>query len=153
MKNENKCPRRDFLASSAKWTLFLTATPLAGCTLPPRVLRAKKGQTVSISLSDFPELSKDGGAIKVVTPNRRSYIVRRLGNEYLAHSAICTHQGCTVSPNPTGFQCPCHGSTYDVYGRNTGGPAPRPLHQLSVEQEDNRLIVYLTRQNHQETSR
>ncbi len=42
-------------------------------------------------------------------------------------TAICTHLGCTVNAAEIGFKCPCHGSTYDVNGRNTGGPAPSPL--------------------------
>lgn len=42
-------------------------------------------------------------------------------------TAVCTHLGCTVNIVPTGFKCPCHGSTYDRHGRNTGGPAPLPL--------------------------
>lgn len=42
-------------------------------------------------------------------------------------TSICTHLGCTVHMVPTGYQCPCHGSTYDKHGRNTGGPAPLPL--------------------------
>ncbi|MCH9645015.1 MAG: Rieske 2Fe-2S domain-containing protein [Gammaproteobacteria bacterium] len=42
-------------------------------------------------------------------------------------TAICTHLGCTVNAVETGFKCPCHGSTYDLNGANTGGPAPLPL--------------------------
>lgn len=42
-------------------------------------------------------------------------------------TAICTHLGCTVNAVETGYKCPCHGSTYDIDGRNTGGPAPLPL--------------------------
>lgn len=42
-------------------------------------------------------------------------------------TAICTHLGCTVNAVETGFKCPCHGSTYDLEGKNTGGPAPLPL--------------------------
>ena len=42
-------------------------------------------------------------------------------------TAICTHLGCTVNAVEIGFKCPCHGSTYDLDGHNTGGPAPLPL--------------------------
>ena len=42
-------------------------------------------------------------------------------------TAICTHLGCTVNAVDVGYKCPCHGSTYDLDGRNTGGPAPLPL--------------------------
>lgn len=42
-------------------------------------------------------------------------------------TAVCTHLGCTVNAVETGYSCPCHGSTYDLQGFNTGGPAPKPL--------------------------
>lgn len=42
-------------------------------------------------------------------------------------TAVCTHLGCTVNAVETGYSCPCHGSTYDLLGFNTGGPAPKPL--------------------------
>lgn len=42
-------------------------------------------------------------------------------------TAICTHLGCTINAVETGYKCPCHGSTYDLDGKNTGGPAPLPL--------------------------
>ncbi len=59
-------------------------------------------------------------------------------------SAICTHLGCTVGQKLEGFHCPCHGSTFDAAGTNTGGPAPRPLpwHAVSLGGGD-ALIVDL----------
>jgi len=47
-------------------------------------------------------------------------------------TAVCTHLGCTVGMVETGYKCPCHGSTYDRHGRNTGGPAPLPLVYFSA---------------------
>ena len=47
-------------------------------------------------------------------------------------TAVCTHLGCTVNAVETGYSCPCHGSTYDLEGFNTGGPAPRPLVYFQV---------------------
>ena len=47
-------------------------------------------------------------------------------------TAVCTHLGCTVNPVETGYSCPCHGSTYDLEGKNTGGPAPKPLVYFEV---------------------
>ncbi len=49
-----------------------------------------------------------------------------------AQTAVCTHLGCTVNAVETGYQCPCHGSTYDREGLNTGGPAPKPLIYFGV---------------------
>jgi glycine/D-amino acid oxidase-like deaminating enzyme/nitrite reductase/ring-hydroxylating ferredoxin subunit len=46
-----------------------------------------------------------------------------------AVSATCTHQGCQVAFNPTerSWDCPCHGSRFDVDGRPLHGPAEKPL--------------------------
>ena len=51
-----------------------------------------------------------------------------------AQTAVCTHLGCTVNAVETGYSCPCHGSTYDLLGFNTGGPAPSPLVFFTVFQ-------------------
>jgi glycine/D-amino acid oxidase-like deaminating enzyme/nitrite reductase/ring-hydroxylating ferredoxin subunit len=44
-------------------------------------------------------------------------------------SAVCTHLGCIVSWNPeeSSWDCPCHGSRYDPYGRVLNGPAVQDL--------------------------
>ena len=59
--------------------------------------------------------------------------------EVVAFSAVCTHQGCTVRAEQGGIQCPCHGSTYDLTGKNTGGPAPSPLPAVEVTVADGQV--------------
>jgi Rieske Fe-S protein len=58
-------------------------------------------------------------------------------------SAICTHQGCTVAPDDKDHQllCPCHGSTYDLEGKNTGGPAPSPLPPFDVHVSNGAVLA------------
>lgn len=68
-------------------------------------------------------LSQDG---KVYNSKQKVFIETQ-GGKVRVQTAVCTHLGCTVNAVETGYACPCHGSTYDRYGRNTGGPAPRPL--------------------------
>lgn len=50
----------------------------------------------------------------------------------------CVHLGCRV---PTcipsqGFECPCHGSKYNIHGEYEAGPAPRNLDRFVVEVSD-----------------
>jgi glycine/D-amino acid oxidase-like deaminating enzyme/nitrite reductase/ring-hydroxylating ferredoxin subunit len=51
-------------------------------------------------------------------------------------SAVCTHLGCVVAWNPTerSWDCPCHGSRFDPYGRVLNGPAKTELRR--VEEHD-----------------
>ncbi len=42
-------------------------------------------------------------------------------------SGVCTHLGCTVKLHGNQFDCPCHGSKFDINGNVISGPAPKPL--------------------------
>jgi nitrite reductase/ring-hydroxylating ferredoxin subunit len=66
--------------------------------------------------------------------------IARVGDEKLAvfrdhdgalHavSSVCTHKGCQVAFNALeqSWDCPCHGSRFDVQGRVLDGPATKPL--------------------------
>jgi ubiquinol-cytochrome c reductase iron-sulfur subunit len=60
--------------------------------------------------------------------------------EWLVVSGVCTHAGCHVLAELgpyNGWNCFCHGSTYDLSGRVRHGPAKRNLpvirHDLQVD--------------------
>lgn len=95
------------------------------------------GSRVSVgSVDDFP--------VGTVTKNTggRFYLVH-LPEGFIALHWRCTHLGCTVPWVPeTGiFQCPCHGSQFDKYGRNLSGPAPRPLDIMDVTVQAGQVVV------------
>ena len=47
-------------------------------------------------------------------------------------SSHCTHLGCTIHhAENEKLLCPCHGSTFDLEGKPTKGPAIKPLEKLS----------------------
>jgi Rieske Fe-S protein len=48
--------------------------------------------------------------------------------EFLAFSAVCTHQGCVVTDVRDGtINCDCHGSKFGLDGSVATGPATTPL--------------------------
>jgi Rieske Fe-S protein len=70
-------------------------------------------------------------------------VVRTSADHVLGFSAICTHQGCTVSSisNST-IDCPCHGSQFALTtGKVVAGPAPRPLPAVPVEVRDGQVYT------------
>jgi cytochrome b6-f complex iron-sulfur subunit len=73
---------------------------------------------------------------------RRIWVVRSPDKLFVV-VARCTHLGCT--PNwieaEHKFKCPCHGSGYDMEGRNFEGPAPRPMDRAHVEVDAEGQIV------------
>ena len=75
----------------------------------------------------------DGGGLVV-----GKVVLTRSGDQVHAFSAVCTHQGCTVSGVKAGaITCPCHGSRFDpATGKVVGGPAPSPLPPVQVEVRD-----------------
>ncbi|MBA3958570.1 MAG: Rieske 2Fe-2S domain-containing protein [Parachlamydiaceae bacterium] len=73
-------------------------------------------------------LSRDG---KLFNAKYKVFVETQAG-KVRVQTAVCTHLGCTVNAVETGFKCPCHGSTYDSHGLNTGGPAPLPLVYFEV---------------------
>ncbi|AVH59554.1 MULTISPECIES: Rieske (2Fe-2S) protein [Streptomyces] len=62
-------------------------------------------------------------------------------DEFKAFSAVCTHQGCTVSAVSDGtINCPCHGSKFTVEdGAVADGPATRPLPAEKITVEGNSI--------------
>lgn len=87
--------------------------------------------------SDFPlgvdERFKQSHRIWVVRQPDKIFVIR----------AICTHLGCTPNwiESENKFKCPCHGSGYDMEGRNFEGPAPRPMDRTHIELDAEGQIV------------
>jgi Rieske Fe-S protein len=54
------------------------------------------------------------------------------------YSAICPHLGCVVSWNSAekSWDCPCHGSRFDPFGRVINGPAISGLAQVDEPQAE-----------------
>ncbi len=85
------------------------------------------GRTVSVHVDGSP-LAAPGG-MAIVRTGVGNFLVARTGvDAYVALSAVCTHEGNTVSNANNGqFECPVHGSQFTVAGAVVRGPATRAL--------------------------
>jgi cytochrome b6-f complex iron-sulfur subunit len=55
----------------------------------------------------------------------------------------CPHLGCRVPfcESSGRFECPCHGSVYNVIGEYLQGPAPRGMDRFEISIENDRVLV------------
>ncbi|WP_229859452.1 FAD-dependent oxidoreductase [Streptomyces poonensis] len=81
-------------------------------------------------LDSADEIPPGGGDI-VRAGGKQIAVHRDEGGQLHALSARCTHLGCIVSFNSAerSWDCPCHGSRFDVDGKVIQGPATKPLEQ------------------------
>ncbi|UJH91058.1 FAD-dependent oxidoreductase [Antarcticibacterium sp. 1MA-6-2] len=73
-----------------------------------------------------------GEAQVVKIDNKKVAVYRTNGGEFRAFSAVCTHMGCIVNWNNAekSWDCPCHGTRFDVEGEVLEGPAFDPLQRI-----------------------
>lgn len=96
--------------------------------------RPSSREVIAVAAADVPA---DGA---LVLPRQRCAVVKN-GGAVLAVDLKCPHLGCTVSANPDGFVCPCHGSRFKSDGELLKGPAARGLERLEVAEHDGVLTI------------
>ena len=111
---------------------------VAGAVVPKFIPSAQTWITL------FPLSELEGSSFEG-TP----FVLAGGGDDGIAVMALwqkCVHLGCRV---PTcipsqGFECPCHGSKYNIHGEYEAGPAPRNLDRFGVEEDDAGDLIILT---------
>lgn len=116
------------LAAAAGWTSFEALRPL---------VRGRGGGPIALG---SPSSFKEGTATYV--HEARLYVVNVEGN-LLALSQKCPHLGCRVPfcESSGRFECPCHGSIFDLAGEYVAGPAPRGMDRYEVAADPPRVVV------------
>ena len=116
------------LAVAAGWTAYESLRPLAS-TASGAVLKLG-------NVADFPTDSAT-----YVTEGR--LFVANAGGHLFALSQKCPHLGCRVPfcESSGRFECPCHGSKYDLGGEWIEGPAPRGMDRYDLKLDGDALVV------------
>jgi len=123
--------------------LFYTLATAVGSTLSTELVFASPNKSEAITVDINKDLTSVGSSKKI----KKVIVVRTAeGNEqssFIALSNKCTHRGCKVSFNPeqNEFDCPCHGSKYNMNGEVIHGPAKKSLAKYTFDIKDNILTV------------
>lgn len=140
-------PRRNFLKMGIG-LLSVAAILEVGAAgllyLAPRELAGEFGGIVTAGAVDtFPP-----GSVTQF-PTGRFFLIRGQDGGFLAVHSRCPHLGCSVnwSAEQNRFYCPCHASSFDLYGDFTSPPVPRPLDifpvkivEVTVQVDTSRLL-------------
>lgn len=88
------------------------------------------GETIA-QTSEIPQDS----AQKFTNEGQPAVLVHLQNGDFVAYSAVCTHQQCTVAYQEGQLACPCHGSIFDPAdgGQVVNGPAQKPLPEIPIQ--------------------
>ena len=108
----------------------------------PVVNGALANGIVTVTIDANSPLAAAGG-MALVEASGNPLLVARTGQDtFTAHTAICTHQTCTISGFSNQlFVCPCHGSEFDTNGMVVRGPASIPLRAYSTQFANGTLTI------------
>jgi Rieske Fe-S protein len=138
--------RREFCVHACRVGSLLAIGAVTGCggkspagpstNAPPlpSVTATVSGRVVSVTIGAGSPLTAVGSAATAATSLGTFLIARTASDAFVALTAICTHEGCTITGFDGGqYVCPCHGSRYSTTGSVTNGPAARSLQQFSTQ--------------------
>jgi len=116
----------------------LAVVAIAGCGSSSSSSAPSSGSSTALPGTGKPPIVMGAKSFTEANGNP-AWLLHPAASKWAAFSAVCTHQGCPVQWVGGGFQCPCHGATYDANGQVTGGPAPAPLPAIPISVADGQV--------------
>lgn len=155
LEEKKNLPRRKFFINGIKAVAgffgLSLSIPLAGFFISPVLKKTAPGW---IEIADVPALTagepvgitykyarQDGWEMSEI--RKTAFVLKQADGNIAAFSNRCTHLGCGVTWDPAArqFKCPCHGGVFDAQGKVLEGPPPKPLAQLAVKVEANKIFI------------
>lgn len=139
--------RRELIRNIAAGTvtLFVVPTAFTSCEKDPTIPDDNNNPddttlTIDLTSSKYSDLGSAGGFVK-----EKDIIIINTGDDFIALSNVCTHEGCVVSYDHgnNNLPCPCHGSVFNTTGAVLEGPAETALKKYELTQEGDILTIAL----------
>ena len=137
--------RRNFLRLGWRMLNALAAIELVGAGVLFLRSRAQEGTYGSLvkagGIEDFP-----AGSVTEF-PEGNFFLARAQDGGFLALYKRCPHLGCSVDwvEEDERFYCPCHASSFSVYGDHENDASPRALDTFPVSFKDGVVLVDTTK--------
>jgi Rieske Fe-S protein len=138
--------RRVFLRTTCSYCLAAGAGLLLGslssCSTTPYLETEVVDGKIDVPLSAFL-----GSEYQLLRPKNLLFDIALRKNSDGTFRALvlqCTHASSELNAAGEGYTCPLHGSTFDMEGNVTHGPAQQPLRELRTEQTQNTVVVHLS---------
>jgi len=92
---------------------------------------------LSLNVDTHGEIAEGEGKIMDVN-GVKAAVYKDIDGRIHAHNPACTHMGCQVSWNDAEktWDCPCHGSRFNLGGEVIEAPAVNKLEKLDISQQD-----------------
>ncbi len=139
-------------SAAASSTVPSSVSSAASSTVPPSTAEASSAPVTSEAASSAPPADPtptgtplatvgdvEAATSMVVGEGGAALLLAASNGTVVAHSAICTHQGCTVGAQGVEALCPCHQSLYDALtgavlrgANNTPPGSQAPLPEVAV---------------------
>jgi nitrite reductase/ring-hydroxylating ferredoxin subunit len=104
----------------------------AAPVIPGGLAATVNGCTVTVAITPASPLASVGSVALLQTALGDFLIPRTGAGTFGVLSAVCTHQGCTITGfNDSEFECPCHGSRFTTSGSVARGPATRSFESFA----------------------
>jgi Rieske Fe-S protein len=107
-----------------------------------RIQTSLANGTITLTIDASSPLATVGNAALVQYSNSALLVARTAQDTFAAVTAICTHQGCTITEYSNQvYTCPCHGSQFSTNGQVRQGPATSALRSYPAQFANNQLII------------
>jgi Rieske Fe-S protein len=139
--------RRNFVKKSCSLCLAVGSGmfvgSLASCASALPVYKASLSDNkIAVPVSLF--LTSDFQLIQAKSLYYNIGLKKEKDGNYTALLLRCTHADNQLTPAGSGFKCTLHGSTFDIEGHVTRGPAEHPLKKYMTEVLSDRIIIHLS---------